>query len=106
MAGKIAKIFNAIMGRETPEDAARRKAFDAAVDDLDAVRADIGKTADGTRVWANGVKERCSDRRNKRAEEKAKKAAEATRFHPSRERNEFSAEGEGEGEGEGLQRQA
>lgn len=75
MGGPIGRLISAITGRETPLEREQRLQAEAALAGIKEAAQGISETAEKTRIWAEKVKQRCTER--KAAKEAARKANES-----------------------------
>ncbi len=73
MGGALGKLICAITGRETVEEVEHRKRADAALAGIAQAAQDISQVAAETRIWAEKVKKRETERKA----EKARRASDS-----------------------------
>ena len=75
MGDVLGKLICAITGRDTPEEIEQRRQADEVLKGIGKAAQGMSETAEKTRIWAEKVKKRCTER--KAEKEAARKASES-----------------------------
>lgn len=76
MGGALGKFLCILTGRDTPEEIERRRQADAVLKSIEKATHEVGQVAMDTRVWAEKITKRCTERKAQR-EKVSKNAAGA-----------------------------